>query len=100
MAAMSAVVPVCLRASAPPATKSRAGRTSSRVAAPAALRTSAVTGRRAQGMSVRLLTPIYLPELLARESAPRKVLDSRFTATDRASGRVVIGAGYEGAHSS
>jgi len=53
MAAMSAVAPVCLRASAPSARKSRAGRMSSRVAAPAALRTSAVTGRRAQGMSVR-----------------------------------------------
>ena len=52
MAAMSAVSPVCLRAPAPSARKSRAGRMSSRVAAPAALRTSAVTGRRAQGMSV------------------------------------------------
>lgn len=58
MASMSAVAPVCLRASAPSARKSRAGNMSSRVVAPAVLRTSAVTGRRANGMSVSLHTRI------------------------------------------
>ena len=84
MAAMSAVSPVCLRAPAPSARKSRAGRMSSRVAAPAALRTSAVTGRRAQGMSVsapplsRRFRAYPRPERVSRGShAARRATDRR-----------------------
>ena len=96
MAAMSAVAPVRLRASAPATRKSRAGRMSARVVAPAALRGSAVTGRRTQGMSVRPGTTLHRSHGV-RDAKPRGELTkpeaSRPTIAASQS-RVVIGAGY------